>query len=182
MPAMDRDGKKVLAPAELPLPDRTNFENPELYAVFPFRIFGAGKPDLQLAVDTFQTRVQRGANGWFQDDTHAAFLGLAAEARDCIASRAQNKHKESRFPGFWGPNSDRVPDQDHGGNLLMALQTMLLQADNGQIHVLPAWPKDWAVEFKLHAPKNTTVEGVFRGGQLVNFKITPEQRQKNLRL
>ena len=60
-------------------------------------------------------------------------------------------------------------DQDHGGNLLMGLQTMILQADDGKIHLLPAWPENWDLDFKLHAPENTTVSGRVRGGQLVEL-------------
>ena len=36
---------------------KKNTENPEMYAVFPFRIFGVGKPDIELARRTFASRV-----------------------------------------------------------------------------------------------------------------------------
>ncbi len=180
LPAMTRENKKVLAPAELPLPGRTNVENPELYAVFPFRIYGVGKPNLQLALDSFNTRLVAGNVCWRQDDTQAAMLGLATLARDYVTFRAVHKDERSRFPAFWGPNFDWVPDQDHGGNLLMAMQAMLVQADAGRIHVLPAWPKDWDVEFKLHAPQNTIVEGTVRGGKLLDITTLPERRKKDL--
>ena len=70
----------------------------------------------------------------------------------------------SGFPAFWGPNYDWTPDQDHGGVLMKAFQAMLLQTEGRQIFLLPAWPKEWDVEFKLHAPQQTIVEGVVRGG------------------
>ena len=180
LPTMNRSGRKTLAPAELPLPRRTNLENPELYAVFPFRIYGFGKPNLPLALDTFGARLQRGNSGWAQDDTQAALLGLATTARDLVAGRAQQKNAGSRFPAFWGPNYDWIPDQDHGSNLLMALQTMLLQADGGKICVLPAWPRDWDVDFRLHAPLATVVEGKVRKGRLVECQVSPAERRKNL--
>jgi hypothetical protein len=44
--------------------------------------------------------------------------------------------------------------------------------------VLPAWPKEWDVEFKLHAPGNTVVECVFRNGKVEHLKVTPETRMK----
>jgi hypothetical protein len=34
---------------------------------------------------------------------------------------------------------------------------MLMQTDNGKIRLLPAWPKHWNADFKLHAPKRTVV-------------------------
>jgi alpha-L-fucosidase 2 len=137
-----------------------------------------GKSGLPLALDSFESRASRGNFGWYQDGVQAAFLGLATDAREDVVARAKRKHAESRCPAFWGPNFDWIPDQDHGGNLMMALQTMLLQADGKKIHVLPAWPKNWDVEFKLHAPKNAIVEGTVRSGK-VNICITPEQRKKD---
>jgi hypothetical protein len=57
---------------------------------------------------------------------------------------------------------------------------MLLQSDGRKLYVLPAWPKNWTVSFKLHAPYNTTVEGVFKAGKLVQLKVTPESRAKDV--
>ena len=71
---------------------------------------------------------------------------------------------------------DWIPDQDHGVNILTTLQFMLLQSDGKKLYVLPAWPKNWDVSFKLHAPYNTTVEGVFKAGKLERLKVTPESR------
>jgi len=57
---------------------------------------------------------------------------------------------------------------------------MLLQADGDKIRLLPAWPKDGDVSFKLHAPKNTTVECVYRKGRIESLKVTPEARRKDV--
>ena len=54
-----------------------------------------------------------------------SFATLAEQARSNLVSRARNKHTGSRFPVFWGPNYDWVPDQDHGGNLMRAMQAFL---------------------------------------------------------
>ena len=85
-----------------------------------------------------------------------------------------------RFPAMWGPNYDWTPDQDHGSVMMTALQRMLVQYEGDKILLLPAWPKDWNVSFKLHAPKNTTVEGVYRDGKLEQLKVTPAERQKDI--
>jgi len=180
IPMMDIASKPAIAPAEAKLPRRTNSENPELYAVFPFRLYGVGKPELEMARHTFNHRRVKGNNGWRQDDTQAAFLGLAKTAAEYVAGRSKNKHSASRFPAFWGPNFDWIPDQDHGGNLLIALQTMLIQADNGKILLLPAWPKNWNCDFKLHAPDETTIECKVENGKLVNLKVSPESRRKDV--
>jgi hypothetical protein len=52
--------------------------------------------------------------------------------------------EKSRLPAFWGPNYDSVLNQDHGGNLLMGLQTMDLQADDGKIMKVEIAPKSRA--------------------------------------
>jgi hypothetical protein len=81
---------------------------------------------------------------------------------------------------MWGPNYDWTPDQDHGSVMMSALQRMCVQYEGDKILVLPAWPKDWNVSFKLHAPKNTTVEGVYRNGKLEQLKVVPESRRKDV--
>jgi len=169
----------MLAPAQV-YKRKSNSEVPELYAVFPFRQIAVGKPNLEWGVEALNHRIDKGASGWRQDDIFMAFLGEAAQARDNVVARAKSKHEASRFPTFWGPNFDWVPDQDHGSVLLVALQSMLLQCDGRKIYLLPAWPKDWDCEFKLHAPCNTTVEGVIKQGKLEQFKVTPPERAKDV--
>lgn len=57
---------------------------------------------------------------------------------------------------------------------------MLLQDDGERLHVVPAWPKQWNVSFKLHAPKQTTVECEVRDGKVVKLQVTPEIRRGNV--
>lgn len=109
-----------------------------------------------------------------------AYLGLTDQAREYLAGRARSFHEGSRFVAFWGPNYDWIPDQDHGGVLMKAFQSMLMQTDGRKIYLLPAWPKDWDVAFKLHAPWRTTVEGEFKSGKLTGLKVTPEIRKKDV--
>ena len=89
-------------------------------------------------------------------------------------------HGGSRFPAFWGPNFDWIPDQDHGSVALIALQTMVLQSEDRKILLLPAWPKHWSVEFKLHAPLQTTVEGSYQDGKLTRLRVTPQSRTQDI--
>ena len=107
-------GHEELAAAREILEDSRNSENPELYAVFPFRIFGLGQPDLDVARHSFNDRTNRGAFCWQQSDIQAAYLGLTDAAGSLVRDRAGNS--EFRFPVFWGPNNDWMPDQDHGAH------------------------------------------------------------------
>ena len=109
-----------------------------------------------------------------------AYLGLTDQARDYLVGRAKNKHKGSRFPVFWGPNSDWVPDQDHGGVLMKAFQSMLMQTDGRKIYLLPAWPRDWDADFKLHAPYKTLIQGQVRNGEVKELEVTPKARLSDI--
>jgi hypothetical protein len=55
-----------------------------------------------------------------------------------------------------------------------------LQSSNEKIFLFPAWPKNWDVHFKLHAPYNTTIEGVLKGGKLEQLKVLPESRASDV--
>jgi hypothetical protein len=173
------NGAAMLAPAAQ-FTQKRNVENPELYAVFPFRLVASEKPNRDLGVKAFQSREDRGNFGWRQDDIFAAYLGLADTAREYVLGRAKNKNAGSRFPAFWGPNYDWVPDQDHGSVLLKTLQAMIMQSDGRKIYLFPAWPKEWNVDFKLHAPLNTVVEGTFSNGVAKVLKVTPRSRTKDI--
>ncbi|MFM2243415.1 MAG: hypothetical protein RLZ97_2271, partial [Verrucomicrobiota bacterium] len=178
-----KEGLPVILPAET-FSQEANYETPELYCVFPYPVYGIGKQDLELARNTYATRKHKKAHCWYQDQLHSALLGLVDESRQGIIERASAaSHSTSRFPAFWNAFHDWVPDVDHGGNLQLALQLMLLQSEpgpNGKLRILPTWPKDWDVSFKLHAPGQTTVECIYRNGVIESLKVTPASREKDV--
>ena len=169
----------MLAPAER-FEQKRNIENPELYAVFPFRLVSFEKPNADLGRAALEHRWDRGHVGWRQDDLFMTHLGLAEQARANLVNRARTVHEGSRFPAFWGPNYDWVPDQDHGGVLMRARQTMLVQTEGRKIHLRPAWPKHWEAEFTLHAPYRTTISGKVRDGRVEDLVVVPESRRKDI--
>ncbi|MDR1141249.1 MAG: DUF5703 domain-containing protein, partial [Planctomycetaceae bacterium] len=91
------DGNLMLAPAQR-FANKRNIENPELYAVYPFRLISYDKPNIEWGVEAFKHRPDRGAFGWRQDDLFAAYLGLTDEAKTHLVKRAKTKHPQSRFP------------------------------------------------------------------------------------
>src|SRR5439155_7523174 len=118
---------------------------------------------------------------WSQDDVQAALLGLTGQAKDFVSRRAAPASaSDSRFPAFWNAFHDWVPDMDHGGVLQLALQSMLMQCEGDQILLLPAWPSDWDVDFKLHAPMRTIVEGKVRNGEIQDLRVTPQARARDI--
>ena len=63
---------------------------------------------------------------------------------------------------------------------MIGLQEMLLQTNGEQILLFPAWPKEWNVHFKLHAPGETTVEATLKNGKVTDLKVLPESREKDI--
>lgn len=174
----DPDGKAVILPAEK-YGKTQNMENPELYTVFPYRIYGLGKPDLQLARDTFAARIFPFDICWGQDGPQSALLGLTATAQKA-AIHEFTSYGDQRFKWFWKSASDWIPDLDNGGSGMLTLELMLMQTDGRRIHLLPAWPKEWTADFKLHAPYQTTVEGHVENGKVTGLKVTPPSRAKDI--
>ena len=189
VPAPGTDSRRTLYPAEKIRGPISNWESPELYAVFPYRLLQVGRPELEAGRTAYALRKElvplpwwyplafrTDYAGWIQDDVQAALLGLTDEAAKAVGERFATTNPHCRFPAFWGPNCDWVPDQDHGAVGMLAVQAMLVQEVDGTIQVLPAWPKDWNVEFKLHAPRNTVVEGIFQDGQWEHLDMTKNPR------
>lgn len=179
LPVRETPTGHALAPAEK-FAAKSNVENPELYAVFPFRLCAFEKDNRDLGIQALHHRWDRGHSGWRQDDIFMAYLGLTDEAKSAVTARSQHHDPNARFPAFWGPNYDWTPDQDHGGVLIKATQAMLMQTDGQAIYLLPAWPSDWDVSFKLHAPSHTTVECELKGGKIIRLLVTPESRRKDV--
>jgi hypothetical protein len=71
-----------------------------------------------------------------------------------------------RFRTFWGPGFDWMRDHNWGGSGMIALQEMLLQTPSDRLLLLPAWPRDWNVDFKLHGPAQTVVLCHFEDGEV----------------
>ncbi len=176
-----KTGRKMLAAAER-FAMKRNVENPELYAVFPFRLFAFEKPNADWARNALDARTDRGCFGWRQEDLFMAWLGQAENAKNYLIERAFNKDKNSRFPVFWGPGYDWVPDQDHGSILTATAQSLVLQTEGKNIYLLPALPKEWDVEFKLHAPYSTIITGRTQNGKIVELNITPPERRNDVHI
>ena len=194
LPTRTENGRRMLAPAAS-YALRRNVENAELYAVFPFRLLSFDSPDASLALEALRQRQFLGYYGWRQNDLFCAYLGLAESARQAVVHRAGLRNfdcqglfdpdramqNHSRFPAFWGPNFDWYPDQCHGGVLNATLQAMLLQSAGRRLFLFPAWPPEWDVDFKLHAPGATTVIGSRRNGHL-DLEVSPAARRADIEI
>lgn len=195
------NGGVVFAPAQR-YARHGNVETPELYCVFPFRLCSFEKPNAETGRRTYTDgRFHRLYFGWAQDELNAAYLGMAEEAREHIVDRvfkntptlgrtigcneeniAERTYRPSeyRWPAYWGPNYNWRPDQDEGGVFQNTIQSMLLQYEGDRIFLMPAWPKEWNCDFRLNAPRNTTVEGRIVEGELKDLVVTPASRRADV--
>jgi hypothetical protein len=193
LPTRERHGHQTLAPAESWKSASTwdNIELPELYPVFPFHVYGVGRPGLQLARDTWEFSYEQPRQKrnfcWYQSLIYTADLGLTEEAREFALGKFLWPYREKggqfgmRYPAFYDTHGFcQRPDFDHGGCAMVGLQDMLMQIVDGKILLFPAWPKDWDCEFKLHAPSKTTVAGVLKAGKLEKLTVTPAARAKDV--
>lgn len=149
--------------------DKRNYEDPELYAVWPFGLFGKSLPDYSSALLTFNNRIhEEPSNGWSQTAVWAARLGLADETAKLLLKQYRYS---SVFPGGMMfspgnivPNRPDIPECgyfDTIGVMTTAVNEMLLQDYTDQSEILPAWPKDEFVHFKLHTVSSKVVEKTY---------------------
>ena len=173
------DGVRVIQPAASWKVYR-NAEIPQLYPLFPFNRFALGRDDMQVFRDTYNYGKFRKGNvvSWHQDGIFFARMGMTEEAADFNTRKLDDSRR--RFPTFWGPGHDWVPDHNWGGSGMIGLQEMLMQTVGQKIYILPAWPKEWDVDFKLHAPYKTVVEGKARSGIITELKVIPAWRCKDV--
>jgi hypothetical protein len=175
------DGDRILKPAES-WGRYQNVECPQFYPLFPFNRFSLDNDDMTVFKNTWKHGTFRKGmvQSWHQDGIFFARMGMTEEAADFNARKLQDS--ERRFPTFWGPGHDWVPDHNWGGSGMIGLQEMLMQTIGDKILLFPAWPKDWDVDFKLHAPENTSVECRLENGEITSLKVLPESRAKDVQI
>ena len=182
VPLHEINGKTAIAPAQK-YEMKKNAENGELYPVFPFRLYGLLQGTEDIVAATMDNRSAKNSFGykcWTQDQIHWAYAGNAQETQEGLIHRFRHASSQCRFPLYGSNSPDSCPDFDHFGSGSIALQRMLMQCDGKEIVLLPAWPKDWDVDFKLHAPYNTIIEASVINGKIENLKVTPKSRMNDV--
>lgn len=175
----EEKGDRILLPAES-WKRYQNVECPQFYPLFPFNRFALGRDDMQVFRNTWKHGKfpKNMVQSWHQDGIFFARMGMTAEATDYNLRKLENSTR--RFPTFWGPGHDWVPDHNWGGSGMIGLQEMLMQTIGEKILLLPAWPREWNVDFKLHAPGNTTIECCYRDGRIQQLTVTPKERERDV--
>jgi len=158
-------------------------ESPEIYALFPFRCYGLALGSKDVAQWTMKTRYAKDTFGdrcWTQDQIGHAMAGNTAEAAAGLVQRFRWATNAVRMPLYGNEVTDGIPDWDHFGSGSIALQRMLAQEGNGKIYLLPAWPSEWDVDFKLHLSGGTVLTGTVKDGKLEKWDITPAARKRDV--
>lgn len=150
-----------------------NIETPQLYPVFPWRVYGMGRENLHIARNTYlkdpHAVEMHSTKGWKQDNIWTACLGLTDEAFKL--NREKLADGPYRFPAFWDPGYDWAPDCNKGGASMIGLQEMLLQEKpDGGLLLFPAWPKNINAKFRLKATGGRTVEAEIKNGTIIEYK------------
>lgn len=178
LPAAAGGGK--LLPCEVCPPSESNSENPELYAVHPYRRFtvgrlAAGGPALGPALAAWDSRRHLEDVGWNQNAMDAALLGLAGHAQELVFARALAAPGPGyRFPVQSAAYQDFTPSSEHLAVFSAALTYMAIQpTDAGGAVLLPAWPCGWDADFDLRAP-GLRIKGTFKNGT-ANFTVVPAE-------
>jgi hypothetical protein len=193
-PIREQDGRKYFAAAESweTVYRNQNMEFPQMYVCFPFTILSLGRSDMRLAKNTWEIGavgdpiVQKQNQCWYQTAINFARMGETGTA--ARLTREKLLHPGARFPTFYrthfrtGGDFCHMPDTDHGGCSMIALQEMLMQVDGRRILLGPAWPEEWDCGFKLHAPYQTIVEGSIRDGKVHVTRVSPASRQKDIEI
>jgi len=191
LPIGKRQGRASLFPARSVEQEANLWEPCEMFAAWPYRMVGVTKPEtLPLARDTWETIPEARAKlckldfSWMATVANVASLARPEEAKKrAIHKMANTVAPQARFPAFFGPGHDWIPDHNWGGSGMVGMQEMILAPEpgpTGKLHLFPAWPKDWDVDFKLHAPGPTIIEGVLKSGKIESLKVTPESRAKDI--
>jgi hypothetical protein len=183
LPIKEKEGRPYLAGAE----EWARFqvgEIPQLYSVFPYGLHGVGRPDLELARFTWtdslnESRQKNVEEPWYQGGIFAARLGLTEDARKVAELKLSDSGE--RFPAF-RHSDDWAPDHNWLGAGMIGLQEMLMQTPGDRILLLPAWPREWEVDFKLHAPDETVVAGTYRDGKIEALEVHPPRRRADVEI
>jgi len=190
IPTGIREGRRSILVARSYTQSYNKSEPNEMYAMWPYRQAGVTRPEtIQLARDTWDSVPQDRALlckedfSWMANLANMASVASPEKAKQRAIYKMANPHPQARFTAFFGPGHDWIPDHNWGGSGMTGIQEMLLAPEpgsSGKLHLFPAWPAEWDVDFKLHAPGKTLVEASLKGGRIVSLKVTPGSREKDI--
>jgi len=110
---------------------------------------------------------------WTKDKIVAA-IARATESANKYLAAEKSKY---RFANHWGADFTRLPDAvTKTGSSDVDLRKLLAVADDKRITLLPGWPENRDVGFRLALPGNVRVEGLYAGRDFKSIEVWPKQR------
>ncbi|MEM6885042.1 MAG: hypothetical protein AAF571_08420 [Verrucomicrobiota bacterium] len=185
MPFGQLEGHRVMRPAEVytPKTDGRGKEAPQYYPLFPYNMYSLLDDEIETFQNTwkYDRSIRYSHVSWHQNGIFLARMGKVEEAFEFHYKKlGDTTTRDLRFPTYWGPGYDGIPDHNWGGSGMIGLQEMLMQCIGDKILILPCWDPAVDVDFKLHAPGKTVVEVSFRNGKIQDIQVTPEHRKKDV--
>lgn len=191
IPTGYKNSKKVLLPAQTFEKEHNLWEPIEMYAAMPYKLVGVTHQEsIQLLKDTYESIPQhrlmayQNDYSWMANMANIAAMAWPEEAeKRAIYKMANTTAPQARFPAFFGPGHDWIPDHNWGGSGMKGLQEMILQSDtygDGKIYLLYSWPQKWNVDFKLHASQQTQIIGKVKNGKLISLEVFPRNRKEDV--
>ena len=156
-----------------------NGEIPEIYPAFPFRCYGFALGTGDVVDWTMRNRINKdtfGGKCWTHDQLGWVMAGNTRETAAGLIRRFRWATTALRFPVYGNETTDGIPDLDHFGCGAIALQRMLVQEGQGKIFLLPAWPAEWDVDFKLHLEGGAVLTGTVKDGKLLTWDCTADRK------
>ena len=129
----------MIADSYQPTAPLHNTENIGMEPVWPYKLIG---PDSQLALRSYSERPNVDVNDWSFDAVDAAQLGLADAVEQNLIALTE---KYQLYPSGMAHFIAGPPYVEQSANVALALQTALVQDNDGVVAVAPAWPHDWSV-------------------------------------
>jgi len=85
--------------------------------------------------------------------------------------------KGSPFPGFWGSDFSQLPPAKDGlDSLVDSLRPMLIGMTGERVCVLPGWPVDQDIAFRIDTVTGLGVDVVYRDREIKRLEVYPKQR------
>jgi len=170
-----RSDQDVFLPAEVfDRHKNINWENPELYGIWPYGALGVGMPDYDIALRSYRGRLWKNhRHGWCLDVIWAARLGLTDDVlRDYDAIHFPTT---LRAPGGFSfetaptwpeePSLPLYPSMQGMGTSVCHLYEMVCQDRDDGILVLPAWPRDKPLRMAMYSAVAGRVEIEYEPGK-----------------
>ena len=135
---------------------------------------GRGPHSLKQAAAAEKKEIpEREIKPWPADKSAAVVKSAIEKAKPYLAAG----ESKTRFPRFWGADFSNLPEENAGiDTLIDTLRSMLIASTGKRVCVLPGWPLDRDVAFRVNSESGLGIEVAYTGGKLERLEVHPKQR------